>query len=140
ERGWQPIPVPHAEKSPGNAAGKGWQRLRLTAADLLGYFGDGPMNIGILLGAVSGGLMDVDLDCAEALVLADTFLPATDSVFGRAGKPRSHRLYLVGGDLRTERLRDLDGSTLVELRGAGGQTVFPPSTHPCGEIVAWFSD
>jgi hypothetical protein len=26
---------------------------------------------------------------------------------------------------------------LVELRGTGGQSMCPPSLHPCGEKVEW---
>ena len=70
-RGWQPIPVPHRSKKP---ALKGWPDLRLTAADLARHFNGQPSNLGILLGEPSGGLVDADLDCAEALHLAPAFL------------------------------------------------------------------
>jgi hypothetical protein len=45
------------------------------------------------MGEKSGGLCDVDLDCAEALVLWKHFLPDTPSQYGRDGKPKSHHLY-----------------------------------------------
>jgi hypothetical protein len=48
-------------------------------------------NIGILTGALSGDLVCVDLDSADALRLAGQFLPPTQMVDGRPGKPRSHR-------------------------------------------------
>ena len=38
---------------------------------------------------------DVDLDCPEALLLADYFIPSTKLEFGRASTPRSHRLLKV---------------------------------------------
>ena len=106
------------------------------------YFNGQPSNVGVLLGAPSGDLVDVDLDALEAVALADVFLPATRAVFGRASKRASHRLYVCTID--TEKFADVDKrddtSMLVEIRSTGGQTVFPGSTHPSGEAVAWAED
>ena len=49
-------------------------------------------NIGVILGPRSGELVDIDLDCVEALALADTYLPPTRVEFRRASKLRAHRL------------------------------------------------
>ena len=49
-------------------------------------------NVGVLTGKPSDGLADVDLDCAEAVRLASTFLPETGMMFGR-GDLTTHRLY-----------------------------------------------
>lgn len=143
-RGWAPVPVLHREKGPRLA---GWQRLRLTEADLTRYFNGHSQNIGILLGAASNGLVDVDLDCPEAMALADRFLPPTAAAFGRQSKPRAHRLYRASGlgpAPHTRRFQDPlavpDAATLVELRGDGAQTIFPPSAHPSGEVVRWDQD
>ena len=39
---------------------------------------------------------------------------------------------------RQEKYTDLDGTVLVELRGSGGLTVYPPSTHKeSGEQIQW---
>lgn len=133
-RGWQPIPVPFRAKDPNR---RGWQKLQLTLDDLGDHFDSKSQNVGILLGDPSGGLVDVDLDCPEALRLARVFLPRTDASFGRKSKPGSHRLYVAGRGVRTSEYEDLDGTMLVELRGTGGQTVVPPSTHPSGEPIAW---
>jgi hypothetical protein len=96
-------------------------------------------NIGIILGDASGGLVDANLDCHEAIELAPKALPATGTVFGRASKARSHYLYRVAGQAPTIKFSDpITGSSLLELRGDGGlQTVFPPSVHPCGELIEW---
>ena len=42
-----------------------------------------------------GNLVDIDLDCWSARVLADYFLPPTKFEFGRASTARSHRIYKV---------------------------------------------
>jgi hypothetical protein len=137
-RGWQVVPIPAGEKRPRLP---GWGKLRLSLDDLPRHFsGDG--NVGVILGPPSGELVDVDIDCAEALAIADLYLPPTGAEFGRASKPRSHRLYVAPGSAHEAFADPLDGSTLLELRGEGRdggchQTVFPPSVHPSGERVAW---
>ena len=133
-RGWAPVPVPYQGKAP---VLDGWGELRLGKDDLPSYFTDDRPNIGILLGEPSGGLIDVDLDAPEALELADIFLPETDSVFGRAGKQRSHRLYVATQPGRSSQFADLDGAMLVECRATGVQTIFPPSVHQSGEPIRW---
>ena len=90
-------------------------------------------------------------DLPEAVKIADFFLPKTEAVFGRAGKPRSHRLYyckdgkfekfnnpfLISSKNEAKRKQ----ACIVELRtGDGLQTVFPGSTHESGELVSWQSD
>ena len=40
-------------------------------------------------------IVDTDLDCPEAIQLADYFLPKTELEFGRESTPRAHRLYKV---------------------------------------------
>jgi Primase C terminal 2 (PriCT-2)/Bifunctional DNA primase/polymerase, N-terminal len=137
-RGWAPIPIPAHEKAPRI---RGWPNLRLTDHNAFQYF-IGEQNIGIILGAPSNGLTDVDLDCTEAIGLAAIFLPVTDAVFGRVSKPRSHRLYRAEGNSPTMKLSDpISGDVLLEVRGDGGlQTVFPGSIHPSGERVEWETD
>jgi hypothetical protein len=109
-------------------------------SDLGHFFSAVRQNIGVLLGEPSRWLVDVDLDHPLALALADSYLPPTDSVFGRAGKRRSHRLYYVTGPVSTRQWRVGKKQMIVELRSTGGQTVFPGSVHPTGEIIEWEID
>ncbi len=150
ERDWSPVPVPFKQKKP---VITGWQNLRITEADASRYFDGAPQNVGIILGEASAGLSDVDLDCAEAVAVAPYFLPQTAAIFVRPGNPSSHWLYKSNlartRDFATLRLqdpcaaRDKEG-TIVELRigggGNGAQTVFPGSTHKCGEPIEWEAD
>jgi hypothetical protein len=101
------------------------------------------MNIGILNGEPSGGIVDIDLDCQEAIVLAPSFLSGTIT-FGRASKPVSHWIFKTLDDLpKTMKFsaKNADGkeSVLLEIRSTGSQTVFPPSTHPSGELIQFTS-
>ena len=124
-RGWMPVYVPPWSKGPNR---HGWEKLRLTEADLPRHF-NRPGNIGIILGEASGNLVDVDLDCPEALELADEFLPPTPAITGRSSAPRSHRWY-VSDVPRTKQFRDpKTREMIVEVRSNGGQTLVGPSTH-----------
>jgi len=111
---------------------RGWQRLWLTADDLPRHFG-GDGNIGVLLGDPSGGLVDVDLDCAEAIELAEQFLPPTDAVTGRPSRPGSHRWYIAAGAATVQHKDPATREMIVELRSTGAQTLVGPSVHPDGE-------
>ena len=137
-RGYRPIPIPAREKAPNI---KGWTKLRVSETDAAQYFRR-PGNIGIILGEASGCLIDIDLDCSEAIEFAQKILPPTEAIFGRKSKPRSHLLYRCKGPAPSLQFRDpCTGDMLLEMRGDGGkQTVFPPSIHPSGEIVTWESD
>lgn len=132
--GFAPVPIPERSKAP---LLTGWQNFRANDDDLVRHF-RGSGNIGVILGEASQGLVDIDLDCAETVALADTFLPATGAEFGRPSKARSHRLYKARGAATKRYKCPLTGATLVELRSDGGlQTVFPQSIHPSGELITW---
>lgn len=148
QRGMKVIPIPFRSKQPNI---KGWQGLEITEAELPKYFNGNPQNIGVLLGDKSGGLVDVDLDSAEAVRLADWFLPETGAVFGRKSKPKSHRLYVCADAeyqkfnnpllLASADTSERKNACIVEIRtnqkGKGMQTIFPPSVHESGEAIEW---
>jgi putative DNA primase/helicase len=136
-RGWSPIPIATRAKAPKIP---NWPALRIKENDAPKYF-SGACNIGNILGLASGGLVDLDLDCREAIDLAPKHLPHTNAIFGRESKPRSHHLYRVKGSAQTIKLKDpLSGQMLVEVRGDGQQTVFPGSIHEGGEPIEWAED
>lgn len=144
KHGWEPIRLPPLKKTP---AGK-WKEARAwTDAEINAAFSD-CSNIGIALGKRSANLIDIDFDCREAAELAKTIVSDFPS-FGRAGSPNSHRVIhaklkkgrytfelpsAVAAKLGAER------TMLLEVRGTGHQTMFPPSTHPSGEKIHWHED
>lgn len=146
-RGWKPLPVPFKSKNPGFLH---WQNFNVTEADLSQYFNGQPQNIGVLLGQASGGLVDIDLDCYEAVTLAPSFLPGTNAAFGRASRGLTHFLFRCSNIKTTKfvdplRTKSQDANlgltaTLCEIRSTGSQTIFPGSTHPNGELIEWHSD
>ena len=139
-RGWRIVPVPAGQKA---AIMLGWPEFRATADDLARLFERGE-NIAVILGAASGELVDIDLDCPEALALADRYLPPTRALFGRLSKPASHRLYVAPGAVYESLADPITGETLIELRAAGRDggahlTLFPPSSAD-GERREWHGD
>ncbi|MCU0681519.1 MAG: bifunctional DNA primase/polymerase [Polyangiaceae bacterium] len=137
--GWRPVPIGPGSKAPHDPESgrplRGWATYEPDGRAIEAWRGGG-FGVGVVLGEASGGLTDVDLDAPEAIVLADMFLPPTGAAFGRASKPRSHRIFVAEG-ARTRRFADGERSSLVEVRGTGAQTVFPPSRHPSGERIVW---
>lgn len=128
-RGWRVVPIPYKQKRPVLDA---WEQLQLGEADLAEYF-DQPANIGLILGEPSGGLVDVDLDCAEARAIAGDYLPPTPAKTGRAGAPNSHWWYYADGTGTKQHREPGTRKMIVELRNTGAQTVVGPSLHPSGE-------
>ena len=74
-------------------------------------------NLGLILGSTSG-ILDVDLDCREAKLLADLILPVPHAVFDRGSDDSGHHLYRASS-FGPRKAFNAEGSksTLVELRG-----------------------
>jgi len=134
DRGFAPIPVPSFEKAPKMPE---WQKLKVTEGTMLQHFSTAS-NVGVLLGDPSGGLVDIDCDSPQAVMLAESLLPETHYVFGRQSKPKSHYIFIVDGKVESARFQDDDGNSLVEIRSTGAQTIFPPSVHPSKEKVEFY--
>jgi bifunctional DNA primase/polymerase-like protein len=128
-RGFMPIPIPIGKKRPIVC---GWTKLRIRETDLSHHF-NGTGNIGLLLGEPSGWLVDVDLDCDEAVELADEYLPPTHAITGRSSRLRSHRWYISIESKTKKRTDPHTGAMIVELRSTGTQTLVGPSIHPDGD-------
>jgi hypothetical protein len=150
KRSWQPIPLLPREK---RTIDKGWSHSHITEDDVDDRF-DPKANIGVLMGTPSAGVVDVDLDWIRGLPYADEFFPPTPAIFGRASKPRSHRLYIcdikktqrfefaatVTKDDGDEDDKKQKSKPFVEIRADGSQTMFPPSVHPSSVRVRWDED
>jgi hypothetical protein len=110
---------------------KKWAEERYDDVQALrNVFGDNQQNIGVKLGKFSRNLVDVDLDCEEAVVLADRFLPKTSAIFGRRGNPRSHRLYYSAGaeshEFATPKTGDQKRRKCWNCARPGCKLSFPP--------------
>ena len=128
-RGWWSVPLHPRSKTP---VRNDWPNVRVEADDIKSHF-SAKDNVGLILGEPSGWLVDVDLDCDEAIELADQYLPPTPAITGRPSAPRSHRWYIAIGATTDKHTDPSDSSMIVELRSTGTQTVVGPSIHPDGE-------
>src|SRR5215216_974623 len=132
EDGYAPIPVPPGSKNPNRP---GWQDERHTLEDVSRCWSNG-QNVGLLTGAPSRWLVDVDLDVPEAVALARRFLNPTRTS-GHGDNLESHWWYTCEG-AETKEYRDTDAKKkLIEFRAGGRQTLVAPSLHPDGDEYAW---
>ncbi len=144
-RGWKKVIVPFGTKGAKSTA---WQN----SDPKPDVFRKGAHNIGVQLGLKSGGLIDIDLDCPQAMLLADQFFPElTDAAFGRLRQDGTHvlghrlvmcpdipekedkvRKYQLAAAAESEAVKPFGfpKGVLVELRAGGGYTGFPPSWYP----------
>src|SRR5712691_10223873 len=90
-REWHPVHLPFQGKNPHYA----WRDAPAKPEDFTGNEG----NIGLAVGASSHGLVDVDLDCMAALVLAPYFLPPTKMKSGHSLSEESHWWYVCETNL-----------------------------------------
>ncbi|MDA1109095.1 MAG: bifunctional DNA primase/polymerase [Nitrospinae bacterium] len=141
ERGWFPIDVEYKTKNP---EGEHWQNRRISKENIHTRFNKKEQNVRILLG-ISNGLIDVDLDCPEAVELAPFFLPPTHLKGGRGERPNSHWFYCCP-NFKTMQFshgkKEDDDGMIVEIRGITSsgtpqQTLVYPSVHPSGDKYIW---
>lgn len=100
------------------------------------------INIGLILG---DGVLDIDLDCREARDLAKHYLPHTDAKFGRTKNIPTHYIYSCAQPNQTKQFTlknedarsDADTTVLLEIRGSGHYTVFPPSSYADTGELQW---
>lgn len=134
-------PMPCRGKS---AIRTGWSREPVPTEDqVIADFSDSELNIGVRLGDVSGGLIDVDIDTPRARDIAPAFLPQTDAISGRLSNPKSHHWYYEQerSRVRSAVFKNITGKIILEIRGDGQQTIAPGSTHEgTGEPIQWVGD
>lgn len=107
-------------------------------------------NVGIVLGTNSRNLADIDCDWPEVgALLARSATLAECPTFGRENLAASHFLFVCEGEHRITKfgftkdeaaalgLPADDKAMVVEIRGSGHYTMFPPSVHPSGVRIAW---
>ena len=116
DRGFVPIPVEFKSKA---CTLKDWLNYRVIHDEVETLFRP-PCNIGVVLGERSGGLVDIDLDCEEAIALAPHILPPTAMRFGRQssraaiGSTRS----LIRGNGSNSLILTMACSSSCDLRAA----------------------
>lgn len=147
------LPLKAGSKAPDVTRWTGWQKERPDVAQLHAWFDPGRPGLGVVCGAVSGGLEMVELEgrAVEAGILDDLFTAAEQKgllglvdrvVDGYAEQTPSggiHWLYRADGIAGNKRLASRPGpdgpEVLIETRGEGGFCVIAPTggaCHPSG--------
>jgi hypothetical protein len=129
----------------------GWPAEAFASGDLIGLL-CGPLSDG---GHPGHALVAVDLDCADAIVRADHYLPPTGMLEGKPDKPNDHRYFLTpfetipewaqsGADQGSAAAREqrghpglfikhlkhvVTGDPLIDFLGTGGQIVCPSPSN-----------
>ena len=141
DRNWSVLPIETWGKKPHK--GYPWSKESLKSEQLENF--PSTCNTGVILGDRSNGIIDIDCDIPEAAAIAKNLLGNLPS-FGRKSSPYSHfiancpdpgKTIQYGLTKDQAKVLGLEDSMIIELRGNGGQTVFPGSTHHTGEVIEW---
>lgn len=138
KQGWAVFPLVRAGKTPYKGS-NGVRDSATSKRKIRQWWGETPeANIAIACGEVSGGLVVVDIDSAEAekelsrLEAEHGMLPQTRQVQTARGR----HLYFTSSEKVGNRIGLATG---IDVRSNGGYVVAPPSVHPTGAIYEWQS-
>lgn len=128
-------------KAPALASWKEYQQRRATPAELERWFLDADHGIGLVCGAISGGLEVIDFDAGELFEPWFRLVPdiACGLTFVRTPSDGWHVLYRcneIGGNAKIAMDPSREKKTLIETRGEGGYVVgigSPAAAHPTGK-------
>lgn len=133
DRGVDVVAIEQGTKRP--RGGKDWNKVKIKKDQLAEFFATNDS-----VGGLWGKIVDVDLDWDECLPIAEKLLPET-FVYGRPNRRKSHYLFRLSRATKGVKWRlarkladedDLPVEVVLELRGAGSQTLLPGSRHPDG--------
>ena len=144
ERGYAVIPIIPGTKKPGFFCSGQWIGLidwtkrfngRASLQAERAAWGRNGAGLGVLTGPASGDLVGIDIDSDDPDIVAALLriLPPTGiKKTGARGETRFYR----GPGIESGSWR-IVGKTIVEIIGAGRQTVLPPTPHPDGGCYRW---
>lgn len=148
KKGFSVIPIKADGSKAPACEWKEYQETPPSAARLKTWFGDGDCGLGIVCGAVSGGLTVLDFDDRQtfrawkrilkgvAPKLLNT-LPIVETPTGGAHVYFRSDHQVRNGKLARRRAKKGQGKTLIETRGEGGYVIAPGSPagcHPSGKV------
>jgi hypothetical protein len=130
-RGWCVIPVLAANKK-SSISWKLYQTTRPSESQVRKWFGAGKSNIGLICGAVSGGLTVLDFDDAGLYRAWAADHPDLAATLPTVRTDRGYHVYCRSGLAKS---KQLDG---IDLK-ASGYVLAPPSIHPSGSSYRWIN-
>lgn len=126
DAGLSVIPLRPHDKRPA-CPWKTYQQRLASDEDLEGWFSDDEANIGIVCGAISGGLVVADFDNALNLRSFLDVLPELEEATVRVSTARGGHIYLI----TTENIRTFQVEEFgLDIKGEGSYVLAPPSIHP----------
>ena len=134
-RGWSVLPI-GVDKKPATRCWNKYQREQAKNRTLERWFGStgsetNVAGVGIILGAVSGGLAVRDYDDAQAYEAWRDAYPDLAAKLPTVRTTRGFHVYFTGPGCKTRKFPD------GELRGEGAYVVAPPSQHASGTVYKW---
>jgi len=124
-RGWCIIPIPYGQKK----AAIEWKQYQTSRPDenqLVQWFGNHKANIGLMLGAISGGLTCLDFDELGKYEQWKQAYPQFADRLPTVQTARGMHVYFRSTRTKTKKLDGLDIK-------ASGYCMLPPSLHPDGK-------
>ncbi len=146
QRGWSIFPMRMSTKRP-KVRWKQFQREPASEAKIHEWFQKGDFGIGVVFGAVSGGLVSRDFDDLASYEAWAEKQPELAKTLPTVATKRGRHVYARATAEHIAAVRSLIGKpggtgaiTVAggELRcGVGCYSVLPPSVHPSGHVYAW---
>ena len=142
---WQRLPKIDHPTKPGKkkATWKPYQQKIAAPVTIRAWFADNYLNITVVCGQVSGGLVVFDFD-HEAEVMFPRWQAAVGQklcrrlVIARSSKGYHVYLRLKGSLVPTRKVAfNEEGELLIEIKAEGGLVQAPPSLHPSGCRYRW---
>jgi hypothetical protein len=126
--GFSIIPLRSRDKVPAIPSWKEYQDRLPTENEVKAWFTDESLNVGIICGNVSGGLVVVDFDSSEAIpfVIPNIEVIARKTMVVRTGK--GFHVYYRHKDVPSTKFANLK----IDVQSEGKYVVAPPSYHPSG--------
>lgn len=141
QNGYSPVPIEPGRKRPLGVIGD-WNRLRdkpLTPEDIDRIAKSHPtVGLGVIGGF--GGLVPVDVDTDEEAIVAAIAAALPPPQVSKRGRRGVTHFYWSNLPIPARKLRQADGTPLVEILTTG-QTVIPPTIHPeCKQPYHWIDE
>ncbi len=119
-----------------------FQKERATQEQVRAWWTEQPeRNIGVVCGAVSGGLVTLDFDAQEAFnQYVEKFPELMSTRIHLSGSGKGYHVFYYVSDIPHSKMYALSFGR-IEVKSSGTQVVFPPSIHPSGRAYSvWHKD
>lgn len=136
ELGLAPIPLPYGQKQPG-LRWRRWQDMPPGECELAAMFHSSLLNIGIIGGRASGGLLVLDAEDERTFAEVEARLRADGVETWVVQRPPNGSAHDGGGHFYLKARRAVKSSRIdpaLEVRAQGQYVLAPPSLHPQGGL------